>query len=919
MLRQLAPLLVASIALAAFLDGKLQPLDDTLDELRFQNAPRQPTGDLVLVDIDAKSLSAIGRWPWPRAIHAEILNELTRLNAAAIGYDIDFSTTSTTEADRKLAEALEAANAALVLPAFNQNLDGRIGAGSLHANKPLDSFARHAWTASVNVRTDPDGAVRRFSLGEIIDGTITPSMAAVLGGYSGTLEGDYLIDFGIDARAFDRVSAIDLLQHGVESARIAGKTVIVGAAAVELHDLFRVPVFGVVSGATLQALATESILQGRMLRHSPGLSAAGLVLLAIGAFALRRLRWTTAFVALAGAALVVEASAFIAQQASNLVPETAVWHVTSAVLALAALLRETDLRRVRAAIWSTEARNTREILRRIVKDNFAGVIVADDSGTILAASRRAAETLGCPELRGRTCGEALPRELAEALLSAAAAEQAGAWTEQGVSELSYVRGSEIRTLEYFVRPSLLSGGMSMLGRDLPDRVVASLTFLDVTARRAAEARLAYLACFDALTGLPNRNQFHDRLSELLRDRPAKTCSVVFLDLDRFKNVNDTLGHGYGDLLLRAVAERIKPLLGRDDLAARFGGDEYAILCLGTGREHAERFARGVIEALGEPYDLEGHRTIIGVSVGIAFVGDEDTSPTEIMKRADTALYRAKAMGGNALEVYEGSMETALKARQTLEVELWDALAKEQFELHYQPQVDLSSQEIVGFEALLRWRHPTRGLVSPAEFVPVAEAVGLIEPLGGWVLHQACAAAARWPKPLKVAVNVSPVQFTRGNLRATVSAALAGSGLPAGRLDLEITESLFVNENKHIRDMVESLSAAGISFSIDDFGTGYSSLNYIRRFPIGRLKIDRSFVIAAPFDNGSMAIIRAVCAMAEGLGIVVTAEGVETIAQAMFLRQLGCNEGQGYLFGKPVPVGEIERMLSEASPPQRLSA
>jgi EAL domain-containing protein (putative c-di-GMP-specific phosphodiesterase class I) len=289
-----------------------------------------------------------------------------------------------------------------------------------------------------------------------------------------------------------------------------------------------------------------------------------------------------------------------------------------------------------------------------------------------------------------------------------------------------------------------------------------------------------------------------------------------------------------------------------------------------------------------------------------------------MKRADTALYRAKAMGGNALEIYESSMETALVARQTLEVELWDALEKEQFELHYQPQVDLGSQEIVGFEALVRWRHPTRGLVSPAEFVPAAEAVGLIEPLGAWVLRRACADAVGWPKPVKVAVNVSPVQFTRGDLRETVLAALAGSGLPASRLELEITESLFVNESKHIGDVMESLLAAGLSFAIDDFGTGYSSLNYIRRFPVRKLKIDRSFVSAGPFDNGTVAIIRAVCAMADGLGIVVNAEGIETIEQAMFLRLLGCREGQGYLFGRPVPVSDAERMLKEGQP-QRLSA
>jgi diguanylate cyclase (GGDEF)-like protein len=384
-------------------------------------------------------------------------------------------------------------------------------------------------------------------------------------------------------------------------------------------------------------------------------------------------------------------------------------------------------------------------------------------------------------------------------------------------------------------------------------------------------------------------------------------------LDRFKNVNDTLGHKHGDLLLRAVAERTEELIGPGDLAARFGGDEYAVIhCGGTGSSAAVQLAHQLIRRIGEPYQVGGHRLIIGVSVGIAFIGQADSDPMQVMKNADTALYRAKASGGNAYAVYAAEMDSRLRARQALEVDLWDAFEGNQFEVHYQPQVELARGDIVGVEALVRWRHPKRGFVPPAEFIPVAEAVGLIEPLGAFVLEEACAAVARWPKQLKVAVNVSPIQFARGDLVAAVRSALASSGLPAAQLDLEITESLFLNENRAIAERIESLRALGVSFSIDDFGTGYSSLSYIRKFPVQKLKIDRSFVTGLPHDRESVAIVGAIAALAQNLGIRVNAEGVETPEQAAALRLLGCSEGQGFLYGRPRAAPEMRSILEDGT-------
>ena len=299
---------------------------------------------------------------------------------------------------------------------------------------------------------------------------------------------------------------------------------------------------------------------------------------------------------------------------------------------------------------------------------------------------------------------------------------------------------------------------------------------------------------------------------------------------------------------------------------------------------------------------------MGLSVGIAMPRPDENDVGLLMKNADAALYRAKAAGGNAYRLFDESIETAIRARRELEVELWDAFDRDEFQVFYQPQVSLADRSITGVEALLRWWHPKRGYVSPAEFVPVAEAVGLIAPLGLWILEKACAEVARWPLPIKLAVNVSPVQFVKGDLAASVEAALARSGLPPERLGLEITESLLLEENRAIGEMIARLRARGVSFAIDDFGTGYSSLAYLRKFPVEKIKIDQSFVRGLPHDSDSAAIVRAVCTLAEGLSIAVNAEGIETEEQALALRLSGCGEGQGYLFGRPQPAARIVEML-----------
>ncbi|MBV9564662.1 MAG: EAL domain-containing protein [Bradyrhizobium sp.] len=441
------------------------------------------------------------------------------------------------------------------------------------------------------------------------------------------------------------------------------------------------------------------------------------------------------------------------------------------------------------------------------------------------------------------------------------------------------------------------------------------TFEDVTEWQRAQEQIFHMARHDALTNLPNRTLFRERLEQLLRlasrgDRVAVHC----LDLDDFREVNDTLGHPVGDALLRQVAARLRDGIGVNDAVARLGGDEFAVIQLDREDEASapDSLAARLIEAIGRPYELDGQKIEIGVSVGIALAPSDGDDPDELLKKAELALYRAKADGRGTYRFFEIGMDARAQARRGLLQDLRIALQRDanEFEVHYQPIRDLSSDETVMLEALVRWNHPQRGQISPVQFIPLAEDSGLIIQLGDAVLRRACMDAARWPQ-VDVAVNLSPVQFKNANLVESVKAALEASALPAHRLELEITESVLLQNSEATLAMLHELRALGVKISLDDFGTGYSSLSYLRKFPFDKIKIDRSFVKELPNSDDSLAIIRAVTGLARSLGIITTAEGVETEAQRELLCREGCAQAQGYLFSKPRPAAEVDGLLARA--------
>jgi diguanylate cyclase (GGDEF)-like protein/PAS domain S-box-containing protein len=437
--------------------------------------------------------------------------------------------------------------------------------------------------------------------------------------------------------------------------------------------------------------------------------------------------------------------------------------------------------------------------------------------------------------------------------------------------------------------------------------------VDITERRKAEARIAHMAHHDGLTNLPNRELYQERLRQALeQSQPGnRRVAVLCVDLDLFKNVNDSFGHPMGDRLLKAVADRLRSELRGNNLVARLGGDEFAImLASDVSPNEASDHAARLIKLLSATYDIDGIEVVIGASIGIALSpGDGDTSE-ELMRNADMALYRAKSDGGGVHRFFEREMDRQAQKRRDMELDLRRAFANGEFEIHYQPLVDLAADRISGFESLLRWRHPEKGMISPADFIPVAEDIGLIVSLGEWVLRKACTEAVQWPADVKVAVNLSPVQFRSRNLVQVVISALAHSGLSPLRLELEITESLFLAETEANLAILHQLRELGVSISMDDFGTGYSSLSYLRSFPFDKIKIDRSFIKDLAQRSDCVAIVRAISGLGRSLNITTTAEGVETVDQLDWLRAEGCNEVQGFLFSAARPAAEIEELLEK---------
>ncbi len=532
-----------------------------------------------------------------------------------------------------------------------------------------------------------------------------------------------------------------------------------------------------------------------------------------------------------------------------------------------------------------------------------GLCMIDAAGRLIVCNAQLAILLGLEKA-------VQPGESCARLLSSVRASRLIAPSDGCRIVASWRRMVAVRSPAQSTLP-LSDGRMLLLSLQPTEEGGCLVTCDDVTEQRRAQANIDFLAHYDQLTGLPNRALFTERLGEALRLVELGTpCGVLCLDLVRFKEINDTFGHGVGDLLLREMADRLRRAIRSTDTVARIGGDEFAvILTAPESRDALAHRATSLIEDMGRPCALEGRVLSVAISAGVALAPDDASDAAALLKNADIALHSAKADGSKQARLFRPDMNTILLARRQMESDLMHALSRHEFEVHFQPLIRLDSRSVVGFEALLRWRHPTRGLVAPSEFIPLAEETGLIVPIGVWVLRAACAEAATWPGRQRVAVNLSPIQVRDRRLVYDVAAALADTGLPAARLELEITETVLMHDAAETLETLAQLHKLGVAIALDDFGTGFSSLSYLRSFPFDKVKIDRCFVQDLGTGRGVRAIVHAIIGLCHELGITTLAEGVEHEEQIAILEAERCRDVQGFFFSCPVPADEIPALYA----------
>jgi PAS domain S-box-containing protein/diguanylate cyclase (GGDEF)-like protein len=889
-------LLVGIVLSALVLSGASVWLRERLIDLRYALLTRPASGTIALVEIDPPSIAAIGQWPWPRSVHARLLRALESAGASETVFDIDFSAPSTAPEDAAFAAALEAVGGSTILPAFRQRHTERSDGQSLFVNRPIPAFADHAWLGLVNVLPERDGIIRRYPFGARIDGEFIPSVGALMAGRHDGARPNFRIDFGIRADTVPHVSVIDVLEADPRAlAAIRGKHVIVSGTAAELGDRFLIPNGQIVPGAMIQALAAESILQGRALsltsRTAALASLAVLVLLVAGA--LRKFRPSTIAIGAIVAAASAEAAAILVQARFPVAIDTTLVVAAGLSYALAALFEEIDIRGLLRLV--AERR-----FHHIAMSLHDGLVCSDAQGRITlwnAGAQRifgytAEEMLGKPFetllVRGR--GQANP-PLSVATLPRQRLQQGGL-----LVELTGERQSgEAFDLE-----------CSLSGWDTPEGFQHGFVLRDISQRKRQQERIRFLAECDPASGLPNRNSLLAALQRACRDGGDGEATLVLLAIDHYPQITRLHGATVADAIATAVARRLQHVAVDAHLIARLSGDEFALLA--TSAAEAQRAIDAVMTSFRhEPITFGERSRRISLSAGTAGIADAGGAESWL-GNSQFALSAARASPAAGAKAYEPGMRAAIEGREAMESELRLALLRDEFELFYQPQIDLRGGTLVGAEALIRWHHPVRGILSPAEFMPVADTGPLSENVSAWILKAACRQAAAWQErgtPVRVGINLTQSQFTVGDLVDDVRRLLDQLALRPELVELEVTEDIILESSHAAQAILGSLRELGVKIAFDDFGTGYGSLTYLKAFPLDTIKIDQSFVRALSPGSDDAAIVRATIGLGHALGLKVIAEGIETEDVARMLALEGCDEGQGYLISRPLPVGAFE--------------
>jgi diguanylate cyclase (GGDEF)-like protein/PAS domain S-box-containing protein len=886
-------------------NGHLARVENAAAETRAAVLAHARNSDIVIVGIDADSLSALNEWPWPRRHHARLLQMLRPAAPKSVFIDIDFSSRSTEEDDALLERALaEWSDTPIYLASHFQARSGTDS--SLTVTRPLERFAQHAELASVNLEPGGDGLVREMRSSWQVGGETLKSIFA----HETELPEAMVvpIDYSIDAGSFTFVSFIDVVSGRIEPSVFRGKTVYVGPTAIELGDIVTVPVYRALPGVVVQAFATESVREGvlRALPREFYLVGLGVWTLCCALLFGRRSWRQNAGLVAAGLALMAGATLLL-YGAGRVVLDTAPFALVLVAAFVAATVRSLDEQTWRAIAFSLGVKRRDALLRSVVDASTDAIVCIDEQGIIRTANPATSRIFGCAHAA-----------LFDANLTEYIPGLAGD-IELGLQALA---GTPLE------RAAMMADGRKVpveitLSRVATEEGLFTAIVRDVSERQAQQRALEYQATHDPLTGLPNRTALARQLGIFLAQASARQrVALLMLDLSRFKEVNDTLGHDVGDEVLREVARRFSAQLQGRAFISRIGGDEFAVVMADVaGHGTIDELAQRLVASLRAPIASRGIAIEVGVNIGIAVAPDHGLDARDLLRHADVAMYAAKRHGAGS-EYYDVVDDHHTVRRLGMLSELRTAIEGDGIRLHYQPQLNLKTGSVTSVEALVRWNHPMYGDVSPGEFVTLAEATDLIHPLTYWAIRTALTDVVRWHNEgieLRVAINVSARVLQDTEFPVRLKRLLRESAVRPDQIELEITESAMLVDPERAKHIVRDLHGLGVLIAIDDYGTGFSSLGYLRDLRVHSLKLDKSFVVDLETREQNRVIVESTAQMAHALGLVVVAEGVETKWVETYLRSVGYDLGQGYLFARAMSAEDCSSWIQRFNrEPQRLA-
>lgn len=889
------PAIAAFVVVALlYLSAALAPVNNALHDASAWLTTRVISTDLVIVEIDAKSLRALPSWPWPRGHHAEVIDRLLAAGARRLFVDIDFSSSSTPEEDNKLESALaRGAPGQIMLPAFHQPATS--GSQQLLLIRPLERFRRHADLVSVNVRPGRDALVRKISLREPGGGEALRSVAAALNDWNDPPLAPVWVDFSIAPRSFARLSYADVMTGRFDADAVKDKQVVIGATAVELGDMVPVPLYRSLPGVVVQALGYQSVSSG-MLWHTGLWQLLTVCLLAAVCVPLiyRRVSWRWGLFTSVVLALAVFAAQVLLLQEQRLLFDAAPVMLVIALAHLFQLLARLDQQSIRLWWQKLELMKKEQLITNIVGHSLDAILTINENGVIESMNPAAEDMFRCTRASfvGRPINAFIPKLVDEPGTGTN-------WNEDLIR--GQVHELTARTSAGDVFPiDLAMSRMEVDGTPLITAIVR-----DIRVRKQQEAQLRYKATHDGLTDLPNRDLLVSRITEAIHKAPEETAALLMLDLNQLKEINDTLGHDIGDVVLKQVGARFAAVVSGNATLARIGGDEFAVFAQ-TDHQTAVDLAHHLLDSLKQPFYAKGIALRTAVSIGIAFYPEHGECPNLLLQHADVAMYVAKRSSAG-YQTYDPALDHNTLRRLKLAGKLRSAIEQDRFIMYYQPIVRLDGRPELCVEGLVRWEDPEFGLIMPDEFIELAETSDLIRLLTDRTLEQSLAQCATWRNSghdTTVAANISARLMQDAEFPETLTNKLNKYGADPEWLTVEITENAFISDPERALEATRRINRLGMQLAIDDFGVGYSSFAYLKNLPVHKLKIDKSFIGDISRQQEDKFIVDSIITLSHGLGLEVVAEGVETEETYRQLQEMGCDLAQGYWLSRPVVADEV---------------